>query len=170
MCFGFTEPTGNFFAFGVVTSKFPVLLYRVTDCCKVTERTSAEILYLCHANLILLLKTFQFLNGLIIKKTGPLISGERGLTSAAVHALQYISRIPNDSICIRSSTVEAEEVASFPVAMGHFWRNEVIVTALTFHHFSHSSKPLIFGVFCLLGVSGRLAVCCEKKYCQTEKQ
>ena len=165
MCFGFTEPAGDFLAFGIVASKFSILLYRVTNCCKVTERTRAEILYLCHADLILLLKTFQFLNSLIIKKTRPLISSERGLTSATVHALQYIPRISDDGICIRSRAVQAEEVASFSVAMGHLWRNEVIVTALTFHYFSHSSKPLIFRLFCFLGVFGRLAVRCKKKYC-----
>ena len=165
VCFSFTKPTGNFLAFGVMASKFSILLYRYTYCRKVTERTCAKVLYLCHADLILLLKTFQFLNCLIIEKTRPLISGERGLTSAAVHALQYIPRISDDGICIRFRTVETEEMASFSVAMGHFGRNEVIVTALTLHNFSHSSKPLIFGVFCLLSVSGRLAVCCEKKPC-----
>ena len=152
-----------------MASKFSILLYRDTDCSKVTERTCAEVLYLCHSNLILLLKSFQFLNCLIIKKTRPFISGERGLTSAAVHTLQYIPRISDDGVRIGFRTVETEEVAPFPVAMGHFWRNAVIVTALTLHHFSHSSEPLIFGVFCFLSVAGGLAVCCEKKTCQTER-
>ena len=67
------------------------------------------------------------------------MSRKARLTAATVHALQYITRVPDDAICIRSGTVETEKMAFFSIAMGHFWRNTFIVTALALDHISHSS-------------------------------